>query len=144
MAEPKKRILVVDDDRDIHTFLEDFLTHEGFEVRSAFGWKDAVSMLAHYTPDLIVLDIMMPEVNGYIISETLKKEMEWQIPIVIYSALNKPEDIMTGFSKGSNAFLCKPSPLSDIRATIKYLLDERQKEKSSKDGAEKKETRASS
>ncbi|HNW92205.1 MAG TPA: response regulator transcription factor [bacterium] len=124
----KKKILVVDDDKDIHLFLGDFLTNEGYEVRSAYGWKEAVSMLAQYTPDLIILDIMMPEVNGYIISETLKKEMEWKVPILIYSALNRPEDIMTGFSKGSNAFLCKPAPLSEIRETIHYLIEERSKE----------------
>lgn len=124
----KKKILVVDDDKDIHLFLGDFLTSEGYEVRSAYGWKEAVSVLAQYTPDLIILDIMMPEVNGFIISETLKKEMEWKVPILIYSALNKPEDIMTGFSKGSNAFLCKPAPLAEIRETIHYLLDERSKE----------------
>ena len=121
----RKKILVVDDDKDIHLFLGDFLASEGFAVRSAYGWKEAVSMLAQYTPDLIILDIMMPEVNGYIISETLKKEMEWKVPILVYSALNKPEDIMMGFSKGSNAFLCKPAPLAEIRETIHYLLEER-------------------
>jgi len=128
MAETDKKILVVDDDPEIHAFLSDFLTDEGYAVRVALGWKDAVELLAQYTPDLIILDIMMPEVNGYIISETLKNEMEWDIPILVYSALNKPEDIMKGFSKGSNAFLCKPSSLTELSETISYLISERQQD----------------
>lgn len=121
----KNRILVVDDEVDTHTFFKDFLTADGYEVSCALGWREAVSQLALVTPHLIILDIMMPEVNGYIIAETLKQEMNWQVPILVYSALNQPEDIMRGFTKGSNAFLCKPAPISELRETIAYLLNER-------------------
>ena len=124
----KKHILVVDDEVDTHKFFKDFLTAEGYKVTCAFGWRDAVAHLSKNSPHLIILDVLMPEIDGFTISETMKQEMNLQVPILIYSALNRPAEIMRGLTKGCNAFLCKPALLGELRETITYLLDERARE----------------
>lgn len=121
----RNKILLVDDDRLVHTILGEFLRSEGFEVSSALGWREVVAQIAHAQPDLIILDIMMPEISGYTIAETLKKEMGYEVPIMIYSSLKAPAAVMKGFATGSNAFLTKPSSLADILATVQHLLTER-------------------
>ncbi|HNW93498.1 MAG TPA: response regulator, partial [bacterium] len=73
----KRRILIVDDEVDTHGFFREFLQADGFEVMCAIGWREAISILAQSTLDLIILDIMMSEINGYVIAETLKQEMDW-------------------------------------------------------------------
>lgn len=120
-----KRILLIDDEKDVHLFLGDFLAGEGYEVRSAYGWREAISVLAQYEPNLIILDVRMPEIDGNLITETLKKEMASPIPILIYSAYHSTADIVKSFSKGCNAFIGKPGTLSELRDTVHYLLQER-------------------
>jgi DNA-binding response OmpR family regulator len=119
-----KHIMVIDDEPDILRFFRDFLTAEGHYAVCAGNWREAVKLLAVSMPDLIVLDILLPEVNGFIIAETLKKEMRLSVPVLVYSALRQPEDIMTGLSVGGNAFLRKPASLHDLHAAISLLLFE--------------------
>lgn len=125
MTKTKKKILLVDDDQLVHTILGEYLRQEGFAVCSAFGWRDTVAKLAHFTPDLFILDVMMPEIDGIMIAETLKNEVGYEAPVMIYSALREPDGIMKGLAAVSSAFVSKPSPLPEILATVHRLLAER-------------------
>lgn len=102
-------ILVVDDVVSNVLLLKVLLTNEKFKVVTANNGKDALVQAAEKQPDLILLDVMMPEMNGFEVSEKLKANPVTQnIPIIFLTALNTTSDIVKGFKVGANDFISKP------------------------------------
>ena len=118
-----QRILVVDDEPFNVDYLEQELTDRGYEVDTAFNGAEALARVAEAAPDLILLDIVMPEMDGFEVTERLKGNADTQlIPIIIMTALSAPEDRIRGKELGADDFLTKPVDERELHARIKSAL----------------------
>jgi len=117
------KILVVDDDPVIVKLLENRLTEKGYKVVSALEAADGLQMAINDSPDLIVLDVMMPIINGYNFCHLLKSEEgKKEIPIIFLTSRNSKEDIQIGHKMGADAYLTKPVDMGVLIAKINELL----------------------
>jgi PAS domain S-box-containing protein len=124
-------ILVVDDNRNNLELLSDILKLEGYYVRTAESGEAALQEVAQERPDLMLLDIMMPGIDGYEVCDTLKRRTETQdIPIILVSAKGSIEDTIKGLSHGADDYIRKPYNEMELIARVKaalkmkHLLDE--------------------
>ncbi|MDR9828406.1 response regulator [Vibrio sp. FNV 38] len=112
-------ILIADDEPVNVRVLESFLRLEGYQVISAKDGKQALAMVEDHQPDLLLLDIMMPELNGYDVCKELRQSYDHaQLPIIMLTALNQTEDKIKGFGVGANDFLSKPFNKPELAARI--------------------------
>lgn len=125
LAKPA-RILVVDDDPVILRLIEVNLDLEGFDVVTASRGEDAIVKAAKKKPDLILLDLMMPEMSGWELAERLQKQEESAgIPIVFLSARTQEDDRRRGEELGVAGYVTKPFDPADLVATIRKLTKPR-------------------
>jgi DNA-binding response OmpR family regulator len=124
MAELKKaKILVVDDEEHIVKAVKYILEGEGYNVEAAVDGEDALRMVQKFSPDLILLDVMMPKKNGYDVCRELKEENTTQlIPIIIVTALKQKEERIKGIEAGADDFISKPIDQKELLTRIKSLL----------------------
>jgi CheY-like chemotaxis protein len=123
MATATKRILVCDDDPVILRLLQVNLELEGYEVLLAHHGQKAIEMAVDEHPDLVILDIMMPRMDGYQTCQKIKSQHETRdIPIVFLSAKAQQSDIDKGKSFGVEAYLTKPFDPSDLIAVVERLV----------------------
>lgn len=116
-------ILVVDDNRNNLELLSDILKMEGYYVRTARNGETALKEVYQEMPDLILLDIMMPGIDGYRVCETLKKKPETRnIPIILVSAKSSIEDTIEGLSHGADDYIRKPYNEMELLARVKSAL----------------------
>jgi two-component system, OmpR family, KDP operon response regulator KdpE len=114
------RILVVDDEVAIVKFLRSCLKTDGYEVMAAVNGVDALQAVERESPDLLVLDIVMPNMDGF---EVLKRIREWsRIPILILSARHNEEDKVKCLDLGADDYLSKPFGINELAARIRVLL----------------------
>lgn len=122
-----QRILVVEDDLSILTGLSMSLRFEGFEVLQAQDGKVGLQKALDEAPDLIVLDIMMPQLNGYEVMEELRKR-ESKTPVIVLSARGQERDKVTGLDLGADDYLVKPFSLQELLARIRSVLRRRDRD----------------
>jgi two-component system sensor histidine kinase/response regulator len=116
-------IMIVDDNPANLKLLEDMLRHHGYEVRSFARGRLAVAAAAQEPPDLILLDVNMPEMNGYEVCEQLKSSARLSgTPVIFLSALNAPEDKVTGFRAGGVDYISKPFQFEEVQARVETHL----------------------
>lgn len=122
----QKTILVVDDDYDCRTMVKTILDNSGYEVELASNGMEALERMLILSPDLVVLDIMMPEMSGYDVVVHMKQRIETQnIPIMMVSAKGEPEDLITGYKDyGVEYYITKPFTTRQLVAGIKLILGE--------------------
>jgi DNA-binding response OmpR family regulator len=122
LAKPA-RILVCDDDPVILRLIEVNLDLEGFDVVTASRGEDAIAKAAETVPDLILLDLMMPEMSGWELAERLQnQEASANIPIVFLSARTQEDDRRRGEELGVAGYVTKPFDPADLVATIRKLM----------------------
>lgn len=114
------RILVVDDDLEIAKAIERLLTLEGYEVIKAYNGYEALDVLMNETVHLILLDVMMPKLDG--LSTTLKVREQKNIPIIILSAKSEDSDKVLGLSMGADDYVTKPFSSQELVARVKSQL----------------------
>jgi signal transduction histidine kinase/DNA-binding response OmpR family regulator len=118
-----KTILIVDDEEDTLQLLRDRLSEEGFQTMEASNGKDAITKATENCPDLILLDIMMPEVNGWDVMEELqRKETTASIPVVVLSAATTEADLQRGYRMGIKNYLTKPFEIKELIFEIKKVV----------------------
>ena len=118
-----KTVLVVDDVVSNVLLLKVLLTNEKFKVITAGNGKEALSQAVNARPDLILLDVMMPEMNGFEVAERLKADPETQhIPIIFLTALNTTADIVKGFKVGANDFISKPFNKEELVIRVTHQI----------------------
>lgn len=123
MAEPPASILVVDDEVKNVKLMEALLTPRGYAVVTAFNGEEALNKVQHQSVDLILLDVMMPGLDGFTVCRTLKENPETAlIPIVIMTALGRKEDRIEGIDAGADDFLTKPVNREELLARIRTSL----------------------
>jgi DNA-binding response OmpR family regulator len=115
------RILVVDDDKDILKVVKANLELHGYEVDTAENWEGAQEMLSARTPDLIILDVMLPDGDGMEICRSLRKESP-EMPIIMLTARDKVSDKVFGLESGADDYVVKPFETLELVARIKACL----------------------
>ena len=119
----KKRILIVEDEADFLKGLQEILSANGFEVHAATTGKTGLSLAKTIRPDLIILDIMLPEINGYKVCRLLKFDERYKkIPIIMLTARTQEEDEQLGRHAGADAYLIKGQKVEILIQEIKTLL----------------------
>lgn len=119
----RKRVLIADDEENILTALEFLLQKSGYETRVARNGEEALSQLASFSPDLVLLDIMMPRKSGYEICQRMRREPQWQhIKIVMLSAKGREVEMSKGMSLGADLYITKPFSNQELVAKIAELL----------------------
>ena len=121
----KKKILVVDDEEDILHFLELVLREKGYEVATASSGHEALTRAQMVKPDLILLDIMMPQMDGWEVLKLLRVDDETSdIPVAMLSARTEAKDRVQGLQEGAVDYICKPFSLQDLLAKIDAIFIE--------------------
>ena len=119
------KILVVDDDTHATTLLEKVLALKGHQATSVNDSSETIRVANSTTPDLILLDLMMPEPNGFEVCKMLRADPNFaKTPIVIITAMDDNASKETAFSAGANDYLTKPFRMDDLAETIQTLIGE--------------------
>jgi DNA-binding response OmpR family regulator len=122
MSDPKT-ILVADDEEDVKFVVKLYLESKGFNVLTAFDGLDAVEQIEKQKPDLILLDVMMPVMNGYEVAARVRANPETrEVPIVMLSAASHEEAVRKGLEAGANDYLMKPFEPTKLEETIRKYL----------------------
>lgn len=125
-----EKILIVDDDPETVDFLRVFLIRQGFQTIIAKDGIEALQVANHELPDLIILDVMMPVLDGFEVARSLHRRTETAlIPILMLTARNLPDDKVAGYEAGVDLYLTKPVHPLDLQANIKALLLQRKARK---------------
>ena len=125
-----EKILIVDDDHETIEFLKLILSRQGYAVVVAKDGLEALRVANSEMPDLIILDVMMPALNGYEVARSLHRRPETAlIPILMFTARTQPEDKVAGYEAGVDLYLTKPVHPLDLQANIKALLLQRKARK---------------
>jgi DNA-binding response OmpR family regulator len=119
-------ILVVDDDYDTRTVVKTILAGSGFRVEEAQDGQEALDKLETITPNLIVLDVMMPGLSGYDVMVKIKEKDETKnIPVIMLTAKSEPQDLITGYKDYSvDYYIPKPFTTRQLLAGINLILGE--------------------
>ena len=117
------RVLIVDDERQNRDLLEVMLAGEGLDLLTAATGEDALAIVARNPPDLILLDIMMPGMDGYQVAIAIKRNAATRhIPIVMVTGLDDPNARLLGMNAGAAAFLGRPVDRAELCERVKHLL----------------------
>jgi two-component system sensor histidine kinase/response regulator len=116
-------ILVVDDNHEANRVVCVLLGHEGFHVRSAYGGEEALEMIFDDPPDLILLDVMMPEIDGLEVLRRIREHPETdELPVIMVTALGDTRDVIRGLDLGANDYLTKPPQFEILVARVRTQL----------------------
>jgi len=126
MKEGKASILVVDDEENLHEALRLNLEMEGYEVTSAYDGNEALQKINNEYFDLIIMDIMMPEVDGISVTESIRVNNN-DVPILMLSARSSSADRVLGLKKGADDYLAKPFNLEELLLRVSKLIEKNKK-----------------
>lgn len=115
-----KKILVVDDEKPISDIIKFNMTKEGYEVLTAFDGKEALEMFEAEKPDILILDLMLPEVDGLDVARTIRRTSN--VPIIVLSAKDSEFDKVIGLEIGADDYVTKPFSNRELLARVKALL----------------------
>ncbi len=123
MNEIEARILIVDDETQNCDLIARILSRKGYVCRQAFNGMEALDAVESFKPDLIILDIIMPQMDGFEVCRTLKsKDVTKNIPVILVTGLDEPTSRVTGLQAGANDFLGKPLNNAELILRTKNLL----------------------
>jgi len=120
MSTRKVTVLVVDDDVRILRMVQRILELEGYRVLKATSGKDALEVFSEETPDLVLLDIMMSDVDGYIVCKQIREFS--QVPIIMLTAKSNDEEKVGGFDAGADDYMTKPFSSKELAARVRAVL----------------------
>ena len=116
----QNKILIVDDDENICELLNLYLIKDGFDTSIAYNGRQAVELAEKYNPDLILLDIMLPELDGWQVCREIRKKSE--VPIIMLTAKGETFDKILGLELGADDYVTKPFDTKEVVARIKAVL----------------------
>jgi len=116
----RRRILVVDDEERMVRFIRMNLEHDGFQVSEAFNGKEAIQKIRDVTPDLILLDVMMPDIDGFEVLETVREVS--QVPVIMLTAKGEEDDRVRGLELGADDYVTKPFSPRELVSRVKAVL----------------------
>ena len=119
----KNRILIVEDDSDIANLLQIYFTGQGYDVTLAARGSDALSKIEEELPNLIVLDILLPDVDGYSLCAELRTALRTsRIPIIFLTQKDSRSDLITGLELGADDYVTKPFDIEELRLRIQNAI----------------------
>jgi DNA-binding NarL/FixJ family response regulator len=118
-----KRLLLIDDDPNLILLVKDYLEFRGYEVITAENGREALEVLDQDVPDLIICDVMMPEMDGYALVEHVREDprTNW-IPVLFLSAKGQSQDKVKGLNKGADVYMVKPFEPEELVAQVESSL----------------------
>lgn len=117
----RMKILLAEDEPAISGFIKRGLEEEGYRVTQAFDGKQGKMLLQNTPYDLIILDVILPELNGFDLCQIIRSEMGLKTPILMLTALNETEDVVEGLDRGADDYLGKPFEFKELLARIRAL-----------------------
>jgi len=117
------KVLIVDDEPNILMSLDFLMRKEGYEVFIARDGSEAMAIVDSEKPEIVVLDIMMPKVDGYQVCEYIKKKSNYDMRVIFLSAKTKEEDIKKAYEIGADLFLTKPFSPRNLIRNIKEIAN---------------------
>ena len=118
---PGERLLLVDDEDNLRSMLQAALRHNGFDVTSAPDGRSALALAASEKPDLLVLDVMLPDVDGFEVCRRLRADGS-RVPVLFLTARDATEDKVRGLTLGGDDYLVKPFSLEELVARVEAVL----------------------
>lgn len=129
MAENPK-ILLVDDEPAIVKMVARRLQAEGYRVTLAFDGEEALARLKEQVPDLVILDVMLPKINGFEVCRKLRAAEDTKdLPVIMFTAMAQQKDKRQGYECGANAYICKPFRSYELVNKIQELIERRRQSK---------------
>lgn len=118
-----KRLLLIDDDPNLILLIKDYLEFRGYEVIPASNGREGLEAMRNFTPDLIICDVMMPEMDGYTFVETIRSNpaTDW-IPVIFLSARGQTADRVRGLTTGADVYMVKPLEPEELVAQVESSL----------------------
>lgn len=117
----KNKIMIVEDDKKLRRLLEMELEHAGYETISYENGLDAIEEFKNENPELVILDIMLPDIDGYEVAQKLRR-LSPDVLILMLTALSQKKDKLSGFESGADDYLTKPFDNEELLARVKALL----------------------
>jgi two-component system phosphate regulon response regulator PhoB len=123
MTEKQKTVMIIEDETEAAELFGEMMRVNGFRVIKMFSSTPAIPMITQEKPDLIILDIMMPDISGLEVLRYMRREPELaRIPVIVISAKSMPGDIKTGIEAGASMYLTKPVGFLDLKQAVDKVL----------------------
>ncbi len=123
---PTGQLLIVDDEPGLRQAVQAYLEEEGFKVEVAANAREGWEMIQQFSPDLVISDVMMPQVDGYEFLKQLREDSRYQtVPVVFLTARGMTSDRIQGYNAGCDAYLSKPFDPDELVAVVSNLLERR-------------------
>jgi len=123
MTSPSKTVLIIEDEADAADLFAEMMRVSGFRVLKTSSSAPAIMMMVEEKPDIVILDIMMPEVSGLDILRQMRRDPELaHIPVVVVSAKSMPADIKNGMEAGASTYLTKPVGFLELKEAVERAL----------------------
>lgn len=120
-----KKVLIVDDEPNLVTALEFLMQQAEYQVEVARTGNEALDKVQQLVPDLVLLDIMLPDLNGYEVLQQVRRNLAWAaMAIIMLSAKGRDVEVAKGLALGANAYLTKPFSIHDLLAAVRRCLEE--------------------
>jgi two-component system, OmpR family, phosphate regulon response regulator PhoB len=125
MTENQKTVIVVEDEPDAAELFAEMMRVSGFRVLKTYSSTPAISMIAKEQPDVVILDIMMPDISGLEVLRFMRRDPKLkEIPVIVVSARSMPSDIREGLEAGATIYLTKPVGYLDLKKAVDQVVQE--------------------
>lgn len=119
-----KKILIVDDEENIVISIEFLMKQAGYQVEIARNGEEAMAQMVSFQPDLVLLDVMMPKINGFEVSRRIRENAAWDdIKIVMLTAKGREVEVTKGLALGADSYIIKPFSTRELMAEVKHILN---------------------
>ena len=126
MSDEKKNILIIEDEAHVRQMVARLLVKHDYDVREAVDGLDGLRALEDYRPDLIIVDVMMPILDGLTFTKALKNRRETRgIPVIFLTAKSDPHTMIEGINVGAKFYVTKPFQIDDVLGKVRRVLEER-------------------
>ncbi|MDR0615461.1 MAG: response regulator transcription factor [Synergistaceae bacterium] len=121
---PSSRILIVEDEESLARMIAEALSRQGYECGLAFDGDAALNAVSELSPDLVILDVMLPRLDGFEVARRIKSGRESRaIPIIMLTARDAEEDVLAGFEAGASDYVRKPFSIAELSARVRSVLN---------------------
>ncbi len=126
MSESQRTVLVIEDEQDAADMFAEMMRVTGFRVIKSYSSAPAISIMQSERPDLVILDVMMPDVSGLEVLQYMRQHPQlMDIPVIVVSAKSMPADVKIGMDAGASAYLTKPVGFMDLKQVVEKIFGEK-------------------